>query len=62
MIAEESGRYVALDPATGQPKGPGYVLKGSIAPAASPVAFGADRLFALLSDGTVLMLSLKQLQ
>jgi len=62
VVAEESGRYVALDPATGKPKGPGYVLKGSVAPAASPVAFGPGRLFAPLSDGTVLMLSLKQLQ
>jgi hypothetical protein len=62
VIAEESGRYVALDPRTGQPLGPGYVLKGSIAPAASPVAFGPDRLFAPLSDGTVLMLSLNQLR
>jgi outer membrane protein assembly factor BamB len=62
VVAEESGRYVALDPQTGQPKGPGYLLKGSVAPAASPVAFGANRLFAPLSDGTVLMLSLNQLQ
>ncbi len=30
-------------------------LPGSTLPAASPVGFGADRLFTPLSDGTVLL-------
>ena len=62
VLAEESGVYKALDPQTGKAVGPGYELKGSIVPAASPVSFGPDRLFAPLSDGTVMMLSLKQLR
>jgi hypothetical protein len=37
------------------------VLKASAAPAAAPVAFGERRLFAPLTDGTVLLLTLEQL-
>ncbi len=62
VLAEESGVYKALDPWTGKAVGPGYEIKGSIVPAASPVSFGSERLFAPLSDGTVMMLSLKQLR
>jgi hypothetical protein len=62
ILADQSGRYLAIDPQTGKAVGPGYVLKGSIAPAASPVAFGPNRLFAPLSDGTVLMLTMNQLR
>jgi predicted Zn finger-like uncharacterized protein len=61
IVADVSGRFVALDPATGKVRGPGYALKGSVAPAAAPVAFGPGRAFAPLSDGTVLLLSLSQL-
>ena len=57
-----AGGYTALDPQTGRAEGEGYVLRGSIAPAAGPVAFGPDRLFAPLNDGTVMLLSLDQLR
>ena len=60
-LAEQSGRYLALNPATGQPLGPGYGLRGSLAPAANPVAFGTDRLFTPLSDGTVMLLPINRL-
>lgn len=60
-LALQSGRYVALDPRTGQAKGGGYTLRASAAPASSPVPFGAGQLLAPLSDGTALLLSLKQL-
>jgi hypothetical protein len=59
LVADESGRFVGLDPATGQPRGNGYTLRASVAPAVAPVAFGADRAFAPLTDGTVLLLSLR---
>lgn len=63
VVAHRSGRFVGLDPATGKPVGPGYQLRAaSVAPAATPVAFGAGRAFAPLTDGTVLLLSLKQVQ
>jgi outer membrane protein assembly factor BamB len=62
VVADEAGRFVGLDPATGKPRGPGYTLKASVAPAASPVAFGPGRAFAPLTDGTVLLLSLHHLR
>jgi hypothetical protein len=62
MVADAGGRYTALDPVSGKAEGDGYVLRGSIAPAAAPVAFGRDHLFAPLSDGTVMLLSVDQLR
>ncbi len=62
VVTHQSGRYVGLDPSTGVAKGPGYTLRASVVPSASPVPFGPDRLFAPLSDGTALLLSVKQLQ
>jgi hypothetical protein len=62
VVALRTGRFVGLDPATGRPRGPGYALKGSVAPATTPVAFGTERAFAPLTDGTVLLLSLKHLR
>lgn len=61
VIADQSGLYIALDPKDGSKLGPGYRLRGSIAPVASPVAFGKDRFLAPLSDGTVMLLSAKKL-
>lgn len=61
VVADVSGRFVGLDPATGQPRGPGCVLRSSVAPAASPIAFGPGRMFAPLTDGTVLLLPLHRL-
>jgi hypothetical protein len=61
VVADMSGRFVGLNPATGRPRGPGYTLKASVAPAAAPVAFGSDRAFAPLTDGTVMLLLLKRL-
>jgi outer membrane protein assembly factor BamB len=60
VVAEESGRVHALDPASVgavQPAGPGYAVRASAAPAAAPLPFGPERLFAPLTDGTVLLLS-----
>src|SRR5262249_14108415 len=56
VVADLSGSFVALDPATGEPQGKGYRFEGSAAPSAAPVAFGPGRLFAPLSDGTILLL------
>jgi outer membrane protein assembly factor BamB len=58
LIAEQSGRFVGLDPTTGQQQGAGYTLRASVAPAATPVAFGASRIFAPLTDGTVMLISM----
>jgi hypothetical protein len=62
VLADESGRFLGLDPATGKALGKGYTLKANVAPAAGPVAFGAGRAFAPLTDGTVLLLSLEHLR
>jgi outer membrane protein assembly factor BamB len=61
-LALHSGRYLALDPNDGRPKGAGYTLRASAAPAASPTAFGPGLFFAPLSDGTALLLSVDKLR
>lgn len=62
VVADQSGRFVGLDPLTLKPHGQGYKMHASVGPAASPVAFGPDLAFAPLTDGTVLLLSLAQLR
>lgn len=63
VVADRSGRFVGLDPTTGKTRWKhGYALKGSVAPAVTPIAFGPDRAFAPLTDGTVLLLDLHQLR
>jgi outer membrane protein assembly factor BamB len=62
VVADQSGRYVGLNPATGEPLGDGYALRGSVAPVATPVEFTKGRLLAPLSDGTVMLLSTKKLR
>jgi hypothetical protein len=61
VVADQSGQFVAVDPKTGKEKGPGYLLKGTVVPSATPVPFGPDRWLAPLSDGTALLLSRKRL-
>jgi outer membrane protein assembly factor BamB len=58
IVADQSRRVVGIDPATGTADGLGYTLRGSLAPATSPVSFDADRLFLPLSDATVMLLPL----
>jgi hypothetical protein len=57
----QPGRYVGLDPETGKPVAPGYALKGSVVPTATPLPFGENRLLAPLSDGTALFLAVERL-
>jgi outer membrane protein assembly factor BamB len=61
VVADCSGRFVGLDLATGRPHGPGHVLRTGAVPAVAPVAFGPDRLFAPLADGTVSLIPFKDL-
>jgi outer membrane protein assembly factor BamB len=62
VVADQSGRFVGLDPATGKPVGPGLSFGASVAPTASPVPFGPGRAFASLSDGTALLLDVNKLR
>lgn len=65
IVADQSGRFVGLDPETGKPRdkaGEGYKLRANVGPAASPVAFGPGQAFAPLTDGTILLLELKHLR
>jgi outer membrane protein assembly factor BamB len=62
VVADGSGCIVGLDPEKGEPVGREYQLQGSAAPAASPVGFGADRLFVPLTDGTVLLPKVESLR
>jgi outer membrane protein assembly factor BamB len=62
LVADVTGRFVGLDPATGKARGPGYQLRASVGPAAAPAGFSAERAFAPLTDGTVLLLSLRYLR
>jgi hypothetical protein len=55
VVADQRGKIQGLDPGSGRPAGPGYLIQARAAPTASPVAFGADRFFVPLSDGTVLL-------
>jgi hypothetical protein len=61
VVADLSGRFIGLDRATGKPRGPGYTLKASAAPAADPVLFGSEAAFIPLTDGTVFLLTLRHL-
>ena len=61
VVADLSGRFVALDPGTGKELG-GYQFPAEAAPAAAVTAFGPGRLFAPLTDGTVLLLPLAELR
>jgi hypothetical protein len=62
VVADQSGLYVGVDVKTGKRIGPGYQLRGSIAPAASPMPFQKDRLLAPLSDGTLLLVTTERLR
>jgi outer membrane protein assembly factor BamB len=57
VVADVSGRFIGFHPATGQIQGRGYTLRANVAPAAAPQSWGAGRLFAPLTDGTILLLS-----
>jgi outer membrane protein assembly factor BamB len=62
VVADSSGRFMGLDPASGKSQGGGYSLKANAAPAAAPVAYGADVAFVPLTDGTVFLLGLRHLR
>jgi hypothetical protein len=62
VLAHQNGRFVSLDASTGKVQGKGFALQASVAPAAAPVGFGAERIFAPLTDGTVLLLPLTELE
>jgi outer membrane protein assembly factor BamB len=62
VVADRSGQFVGLNPATGDKAGKGYTLKASAAPAAGAAPFGTDRAFAALTDGTLVLLPLDHLR
>ena len=62
VLANLSGRFIALNPDTGRPYGSGYSLKARAAPVATPVAYGKDEAFVPLTDGTVFILPLRSLR
>jgi outer membrane protein assembly factor BamB len=61
VLADLAGHFVALDPATGKNMGGGYQFAAEAAPAAAVIEFGPGRLFAPMTDGTVLLLPLTDL-
>jgi hypothetical protein len=56
VVADSAGRFIGLDPQTGQPRGPGYTLQANAAPVVAPVPFGPEEAFVPLTDGTVFLL------
>jgi hypothetical protein len=58
LVADLSGRLTLLDPATGSAVA-GVALTGSAAPSAAPVPWTEGRVFAPLTDGTILLLAIK---
>ncbi|MFL5340106.1 MAG: PQQ-binding-like beta-propeller repeat protein [Gemmataceae bacterium] len=63
IVTDLSGRYEAIEAASGAAIGSGFPVVGVLpsAPAAAPVDFGPGRMFAPLADGTVLLLPLEAL-
>jgi len=62
LVADESGQYVMIDALTGRPRGQSLHVRGSLGPAATPVAYSNDRIFAPLTDGTFMLLRLDSAQ
>jgi hypothetical protein len=62
IVADLAGHLVGLDPATGKPAGQPYRMGKGAIPAAAPVPFGAERLFAPVTDGSVLLPPIEQLR
>jgi hypothetical protein len=62
VVGLQSGRFRALNPATGKAHSPGYRLEANVAPVAGAVPFGKGRLLAPLSDGTLMILTMQQLR
>jgi hypothetical protein len=60
VVADRAGKIVGLDPATGKQRGSTYTFKASVSPAAAPVAFGTERVLVPLTDGSILLLPLRQ--
>src|SRR5262249_36831348 len=59
VVADVSGKFIALNPETGQQIGKEYELSAGAAPVATPAAFGANEALVPLTDGTVFVLPLK---
>jgi outer membrane protein assembly factor BamB len=62
VVADLSGQFIGLDVVKGLPRGKGYMLHPSAAPAAAPVPFGPDQAFVPLTDGTIFLLPLNRLR
>ena len=60
MLANLHGKITGIDPQTGKASGPADSLPAGVATAGAPVAFGPDRLFVPLSDGTVALVARAQ--
>jgi outer membrane protein assembly factor BamB len=61
LAADLSGQVAALDPATGA-RDTARTVPTSASPATAPVAFGADRVFLTLDNGTVVLYQLEQVR
>jgi hypothetical protein len=63
ILADLSGRFEAIEIATGRSTGGVYPVQAALpaAPAAAPIQFGPDHLFAPMSDGTVLIIPMDAL-
>jgi len=62
VVADLQGGITGLDPATGNPAGPGYRLKANEAASSAPVAFGPGQVLVPLMDGTAMMLPVESLR
>ena len=61
LLTDTAGRIIALDAATGRPRGKGYQLRSSAAPAGAAIAYGMDQVLVPLTDGTILLVPLAEL-
>ena len=58
IAADQDGRIMAFDPSNLAPRG-SYRFRINVEPSCTPLAFGADRLFVPLCDGTIVLLPLE---
>jgi hypothetical protein len=56
LVAGLDGSFVALDPQTGEARGPELTLQANVAPSTAPAPWRAGLLLVPLTDGTLLLL------
>ncbi|MFN4261195.1 MAG: PQQ-binding-like beta-propeller repeat protein [Gemmataceae bacterium] len=62
VVADRAGAIRLVDVETGKALGPGHIVSSIAVPTTAPIAFGTDHVFTPLSDGTLLILTVSDLE